>query len=111
MPSRDSMLRLFLVAILSAGSVHGSLIMDARSHHHPASCHEHGSNPTSPVPVDFRCCQAGHDVQLLLPSWTVQPGLGTAEPATAELSLSSRALEGFQGPIPTSGDPPGLTPL
>jgi len=100
-----------LIMVLNTGFVYGSLIMDMGSHQPPANCHEHGSKPIPVAPVDFRCCQAGHDAQILLPSWTVQPALHAAEPLTADLSLSARGLEGFQHPIRTSADPPGLTPL
>jgi hypothetical protein len=44
-------------------------------HEKPAGCHQHGSKLPERVPVDYKCCVAGHGSAIVRPSSASQPAL------------------------------------
>jgi hypothetical protein len=44
-------------------------------HEEPGGCHQHGNKLPERVPVDYKCCVAGHGSAIVRPSSASQPAL------------------------------------
>jgi hypothetical protein len=110
----SSVLSAVLLSALVAVSISGpdaSLMTAAQTP--AAGCHQHSPAPAS-QPVNYRCCQSGHDSALLQISFTAQPDSGDLTaghpiripvPAFHDRGRSPHSL------TTSSSDPPNITPL
>ena len=109
--SASTLLLLLLVTAIVAAPLAGQDTLMQASHEQPAGCHRHGAVPV-PQPVNYRCCQAGHDIAILQFSFSSQPDFTDLAPQVEQASiLVLNILHKALHNAPSSADPPGIAPL
>jgi len=79
---------------------------------HPVGCHQHGQTPSSsPVPVDYRCCVAGHQQALLPGSFVLQPFVAIRTGIEAAHGQVVSPMVDLSSPVKPPGGPPGIAIL
>lgn len=117
------------VLLVAAAVVFGSLAAGNASHPDApsapaqnAGCHEHSQapkpvpanrTPDNPAPVSYDCCQNGHGIALVR---AVEVGsrdltIVALNRVSVDLQPRAEADSVLFSSIPSTGEPPGLTPL